>query len=330
SGEADPPRDRPGRMVGRREALVARPDLAGVWDAADALFPVRVTRSWWDRTDPSDPDDPLALQVLPDPSELVEAEGDLDDPVGELARSPVPWVVRKHADRVLLLVTKRCHLYCRYCFRRTHAPGDALDPSPEAWDAALAHAAASGATEAILSGGDPLAVRDEVLWDAIARLRAGTIRWVRVHTRAPITAPDRVTAAFARGLAERGPAWVVVHVNHARELAPDVDAALDRLRAAGLPVLAQTVLLRGVNDDADTLAALFEALVLRGIKPYYLHHPDAVTGNARFRVGPTEGLGLWEAVRTRVSGIALPRYVVDPPDGTGKVDVASWLARPGA
>lgn len=314
-------------MVGRSAILAARPDLAGVWDRADAAFPVRVTRSWWDRVDPADPSDPLARQVLPDPAELVPAAGDLDDPVGELGLSPVPWVVRKHDDRVLVLLTKRCHLYCRYCFRRTHAPGDALDPTPAAREAALAYAAECGAREVILSGGDPLALRDQDLFDAIDRVRAGpSVRVVRVHTRAPITAPDRVTPALVAGLARRGPVWIVVHANHPRELSPDVDAALGRLVGAGLPVLSQAVLLRGVNDDADTLASLCEALVERRVLPYYLHHPDAVTGNAAFRVSVAEGLALHAALRSRLSGVALPRYVVDPPNGSGKIDVAVWAA----
>ena len=295
-----------------------RPDLAPIWDAADRLFPIRVTPSFAARIDPTDPADPLGLQVLPHPAELLP-EG-LDDPVGEKARSPLPWVVRKHPDRVLLLLTKRCHLYCRFCFRRTHDPGDALDPSPEAWDAAVAYAAASGAREVILSGGDPLAVPDARLFDAIDRLRPA-IPVIRVHTRAPITAPSRVTAALVEGLRARAPVWVLVPGNHPRELAPDVDAALARLVDAGVPVLNQTVLLAGVNDDVDVLAALCEALVARRVYPYYLHHPDRVTGAGHFQVPGARGLAVYGALRDRVSGLALPTYVIDPEDGSGKVPV---------
>jgi lysine 2,3-aminomutase len=313
-----------GPMVGRPEVIAARPELARTWEAVDRLFPVRVTRSWWDRVDPTDPADPLARQVLPSPDELVAAPGDLIDPVGDAARSPVPWVVQKHPDRVLLLLTKRCHVYCRYCFRRTFSPEDAEDPSPEAWEEALAYATGCGAREAILSGGDPLAVRDDRLLGTIDRLRAGGLRVIRLHTRAPITFPRRVTDDLVRGLAARAPVWVVVHVNHPRELAPDVDAALARLVDAGIPVLNQAVLLRGVNDDVDVLAGLCEALVERRIRPYYLHHTDAAAGNGAFRVDPARGLELVAALRRRVSGIAFPRYVVDPPDGSGKIDVDAW------
>jgi lysine 2,3-aminomutase len=327
--EAPPSEDGPSRdgaSVGRSEILDARPDLASIWASADAVFPVRVTRSFWDRVRADDPDDPLARQVLPDPAELVAADDDLADPVGDDARSPVPWVVHKYPDRVLLLVTKRCHLYCRYCFRRTHAPEDRLDPTPEAWEAAVRYATTCGAREVILSGGDPLILPDAKLLGLLDTLRAAPdVRRVRVHTRAPITAPARVTAALAEGLAARGPAWVVVHCNHPRELAPDVDAALARLVDAGVFVLNQAVLLRGVNDDPDTLATLFEALVDRGVRPYYLHATDRVAGNAHLRVDPAEGLAIYEAAIAMTSGLARPRFVIDPPDGGGKVDVARWL-----
>jgi lysine 2,3-aminomutase len=321
---AAPARD--GASVGRSEIVSARPDLAAIWERADASFPVRVTRSFWERMRPEDPDDPLARQVLPDAMELTPGEGDLDDPVGDDARSPLPWVVHKYPDRVLLLVTKRCHLYCRYCFRRTHAPEDRLDPTPEAWDAALAYATTCGAREVILSGGDPLILPDAKLLGLIDTLRAAPhVRRVRIHTRAPITAPARVTDALVEGLAARGSIWVVVHCNHPRELSPDVDEALWRLVSAGVPVLNQAVLLRGVNDDPNTLATLFEGLLDRGVRPYYLHATDRVSGNAHLRVAPEDGLALYEAAIARVSGLARPRYVIDPPDGAGKVDVARWL-----
>ncbi|MEZ4319574.1 MAG: KamA family radical SAM protein [Myxococcota bacterium] len=309
-------------MLGRREALALRPDLAGIWDAVDALFPVRITRSFAERADLADPDDPLARQVMPDAHEL-DADG-LDDPVGEKGRVEVPWVVRKYRDRALLLVTKRCHLYCRYCFRRTHAPGEHLDPTPAELEAALAWLASQEELrEVILSGGDPLVLPDDRLLAIIDAVRALGLR-VRIHTRAPITHPSRVTSELADALAERA-VWVVVHCNHPRELAPDVDAALARFVNRGVPVLDQAVLLRGVNDDPDVLVELFEALVRRRVRPYYLHHTDAVEGNAHFRVPVAEGLALMAEVRRRVGGLAVPRYVVDPPDGSGKRDVSAEL-----
>jgi lysine 2,3-aminomutase len=314
----------PGPVVGRLEVLKVRPDLDKAWEVADALFPVRVTRSFWDRIDPSDPEDPLARQVLPDLAEAADPDG-LLDPVGDQARSPLPWVIHKYPNRVLLLLTKRCHLYCRYCFRRTFDPAEREDPSPEELAAALHYARSSGAQEVILSGGDPLTLRDSALEHVFAGLRPQVPR-LRVHTRAPITRPDRITPEFVTMLSRHRPVWVVVHCNHPRELSADVVQALDRLATAGIPVLNQAVLLRGVNDRVEVLAALSEALLRAGVRPYYLHATDRVRGAAHMVVPPAEGLALWQALRQTVSGPGLPRYVIDPPDGTGKMDVEAWLA----
>ena len=269
--------------------------------------------------DPSDPSDPLALQVLPDIREAEADLGDEPDPVGDAACSPVPWVIHKYPGRVLLLVTKRCHLYCRYCFRRTHQPSEREDPTPQEWDAAVQYTRNAGVSEVILSGGDPLAVRNGRLFTILDSLRPN-VPVIRIHTRAPITRPDRVDAELVEGLRARRPVWVIVHCNHPRELSAEVDGALARLVDAGIPVLNQSVLLRGVNDDVDTLAELCEALTARSVFPYYLHQTDRVQGNAHLRVSLERGKELWEALRGRVSGVALPRHVVDPPEGTGKVD----------
>lgn len=308
-------------MVGRPEVLARVPWAdPQVWSQAAQAFPVRVPRGWLDAADPLDPRDPLLRQAVPVAAELEPHPGDVPDPVGDRACSPVPWVVQKHPDRVLLLVTKRCHLYCRYCFRRDHAPGDAQDPTPAELERALTWCERSGAQEAILSGGDPLALSDDRLLSIGRRLREH-LPVLRVHTRAPITFPQRVTPALVRGLADLGSTWVVVHCNHPRELTPPVVEALTRLVRAGLPVLNQAVLLRGINDDVDVLTELSQALVQLQVQPYYLHHTDAVPGNAHLRVSARTGLKLHAALRRRVSGIALPAYVVDLPDGSGKVPV---------
>lgn len=306
--------------MGRAEALARFPWLAGVsWEQVGRAFPVRLPRAYLG--DAHRPEDPRLLTALPAEAELVADPGDVPDPVGEQALSPLPWVVRKHQDRVLLLLTKRCHVYCRFCFRRDHQPGEGEDPTPAEWQAMLAYAKGSGAQEAILSGGDPLAVPDARLFEAIDATRP-EVPVVRIHTRAPITSPSRITARLVAGLRTRQPVWVLVHVNHPVELTPEVDAALARLVDAGVPVLNQTVLLRNVNDDADTLARLSNALLERRVFPYYLHHPDAVPGNAAFRLSLAEGRRIYAALRRRVSGIGLPTYVLDPPDGSGKVAIA--------
>lgn len=317
--------DRPGRMVGRHELRARFPEVdPEVWSQADASFPVRVTRSFYRRLRSSD--DPLARQALPRPAELVADPGDVPDPVGEGPLRLHPLVVQKHPDRALLLCTKRCHLYCRYCFRRDQ--DGAPDPGEAELTEALEVAQASGARELILSGGDPLSLSDArlrwLLGEASTRFRV-----LRVHSRAPVTAPWRITDELVALLAAHRPLWVVVHANHPDELAPDVDEALARLTGAGLPVLNQSVLLRGVNDDPAVLQALCEALVERSVKPYYLHHPDPVPGNAEFRLPLGEGWRIYAELRRRLSGVATPRYVIDPPDGSGKVDVADWLRRSG-
>ncbi len=318
----------PGPFIGRPEAIARWPWLAALdWEAVAEQFPVRLPRGY--AGDATHPDDPRLRTMLPDTGELSRTDMDLADPVGDAARSPAPWVVQKHPDRVLLLLTKRCHLYCRYCFRRNHHPGSAEDPSADEWQRMLAFAVGSGAREAILSGGDPLAVSDARLFEVMDALRPA-IPVIRIHTRAPMTYPQRVTPALAAGLAARAPVWILVHANHPIELTPAVEKALAILVDAGLPVLNQAVLLAGVNDDVDVLAALSERLVSLRVFPYYLHHPDAAAGNAAFRVDPRRGLALHRALRERTSGIGLPAYVVDLPDGTGKIPVAEWLeAQPG-
>lgn len=314
-----------GRVVGRSEVLARFPSLsAALWTEADRSFPVRVTRSFLARIRAAE--DPLARQVLPSAEELVPRESDRPDPVGDRLRRPLPWVVRKHEDRVLLLLTRRCHLYCRYCFRRDD-PGPE-DPSPAELEAALRYIEGSGAREVILSGGDPLAVRDERLFAVIDRLR-GVVPRIRLHTRAPVTAPFRVTDALVGALAARAPLWVVIHCNHADELSLDVRQAVGRMVDAGLPVLCQTVLLRGVNDRVEVLEALSEALLRLRVLPYYLHHPDPVPGAGPIQVELERGLALHRELARRVSGMGLPRYVIDPPDGSGKVEVERFVRASG-
>ena len=312
-----------GRIVGRIEALRRFPTLdSEIWSKADLSFPVRVTRSWINRVQSIS--GALGLQAFPGPGELEEWPGDSPDPVGEKGRMPMEWVIQKHEDRALLLVTLRCHLYCRYCFRRVH--DGARDPTPEALEAAIQHLNQRNLQEVILSGGDPLALSNRQLFSVLDRLEAPVMR---IHTRAPVTAPYRVDKDLIAGLAERirlgRSLWVILHINHARELSSDVLDVIKGLRSAGIPLLNQSVLLKGVNDNVESLETLCRNLVRIGVFPYYLHHTDAAAGNGAFRVELQEGLRLYRQLEGRVSGIALPRYVIDPPDGSGKVDVSRYL-----
>jgi len=296
---------------------------------AAGRFPVRWTRHYLDRTVPGDPRDPIRRIAFPDPAELVPSPLDLPDPVGERGRTPVPYVVRKHPDRAILLVTASCHVYCRFCFRRSFPDGAHRDPAPEALDRAIDHLVGDPTLrEVILSGGDPLVLPDEELERIARRLAASpSLTSIRVHTRAPVHDPARITPGLARALTAGLPCWLVAHFDHPREITPETRRVVDVLLGAGIPVLNQSVLLAGVNDDADVLEALCRGLWRERIKPYYLHHPDRVPGAASFWVEPQRGLDLHRELRRRLGGgPALPAYVVDLPDGSGKIPVEVAVA----
>lgn len=289
-------------------------------------LPLRFPRSYVDQLQRAGALDLLARIGWPDPEETVPDPGGLDDPVGEAGRAPHPLVRRKYPDRVILLAASRCHFYCRFCFRA----GVDIEPSPEELARAvgtIARLARDGVREVILSGGDPLTLDDHRLGALLADLgRVEGIATVRIHTRAPVHQPERVSESLVETLtgSARRPPWVVIHVSHPAELHPAFDEAVARLRGHGIPLLSQTVLLAGVNDAPERLAALFGGLYERGVKPYYLHHPDRVSGTARFHVAIERGRGIVRALRALLPGPAMPSYVVDLPDGSGKVPV-DWL-----
>jgi lysine 2,3-aminomutase len=267
--------------------------------------------------------DAIARQFVPDPAELELRREERADPIGDDAHSPVPGIVHRYPDRVLLKAVSVCAVYCRFCFRREMVgPGVDQALTPERLEAALGYIAGHPAIwEVILTGGDPFMLAPRRMAELTGRIAAiDHVKVLRFHTRVPIAAPERVTPALVAALkAEGATSYVAVHANHARELAGPAGAALARLADAGIPLLSQTVLLRGVNDDAATLAALFRALVECRVKPYYLHHPDLAPGTAHFRLPVEEGQALMRALRGRLSGLALPTYVLDIPGGAGKV-----------
>jgi lysine 2,3-aminomutase len=299
--------------------------LGATWDGRVRLaarrLPLRFPEEYLELADPADPDDPIRAIAWPAAEELEPDPGAIDDPVGERGRGPHPLAIRKHDDRAILIVTKRCHFYCRFCFRA----GSHGEPAWDDLEAAVAALAREpGLREVILSGGDPLTLPDDRLARLLARLdRLPALETVRVHTRAPVHAPDRVTTELVRTLrgTSKLPVWIVLHASHPRELRPAFDTAVERLLATGVPLLNQTVLLRGVNDDPDTLHGLFTGLYRRRVAPYYLHHPDRIAGTSRFRVSIDRGRRIYRSLRARLPGPATPRYVIDLPDGSGKVPV---------
>lgn len=268
-------------------------------------------------------DDPIARQVLPHPDELHDLPHERADPIGDDALSPVPGIVHRYPDRALLKPLLVCPVYCRFCFRREHVGPDGGLLTPAELDNALAWLAARPAIrEVILTGGDPLMLSARRLGDLVTRLAAiPHIDMLRIHTRMPVADPDRVTDAVADACATDKPLFMVVHANHAREFTEAARQALRRVQARGIPVLGQSVLLRGVNDAADALEALFRAMLAARVKPYYLHQLDPAPGTARFHVPIEEGRRLLAALRGRVTGLAWPHYVLDIPGGHGKVPI---------
>ena len=300
------------------------------WRSIARLLPVRWPQAYLELA-AGPRGEPIRRMGVPHSSEAVADPLDVQDPVGEAGLTPAPFVVRKHADRVILLVTATCHFYCRFCFRRSFPDGEHSGPSAAELAAALEWVrGATDVREVILSGGDPLTLPDARLAAIVAELASiEHLATLRVHTRAPVHAPSRVTPGLVAALRSRLPVRVVTHFNHPVELTDASRAAVATLRAAGFDVLNQSVLLAGVNDDADVLAALARALDVAGVAPYYLHHLDRVPGSARFRVAIDRGLAIDAALARLLPERLHAAYVIDVPDGTGKIPVAS-LVRVGA
>ncbi len=292
-------------------------------DSVAERYAVAVTPQVARSIDPGAADDPIARQYLPDPRELARTPEERDDPIGDDAHSPLPGLVHRYPDRVLLMPTTACPVYCRFCFRRERVGHGATTMSAAEIDEALAYIAARpGIREAILTGGDPLILSARRLGSILRRAAAiDTVEVLRIHTRVPVADPGRIDGATIAALRQDVPVYVLVHCNHPREIDPAAAGALAALAEAGIPLLGQTVLLRGVNDDVETLEALFRAMVRHRVRPYYLHHPDLAPGTAHFRLPIEEGQALMRALRGRVSGLCQPTYVVDIPGGYGKVPV---------
>ena len=269
------------------------------------------------------PEDPIGRQVIPHSDELLVAAHERSDPIGDDALSPVPGIVHRYADRALLKPLLVCPLYCRFCFRREHVGPDGGLLDEAALERALDWLARHPAIgEVILTGGDPLMLSPRRLGRIVAALDAMPhIHTIRIHSRVPVADPQRLTEALADAMEAQAAMWLVVHANHASELTPEAKDALRRVQSRAIPVLGQSVLLRGVNDSAPALEALFRAMVAARVKPYYLHQLDPAPGTARFHVPIEEGRRLLAALRGRVTGLAWPTYVLDIPGGHGKVPI---------
>jgi lysine 2,3-aminomutase len=313
---------RPADLV---DAGLTAPERLADLERVAARYAVAITPAMAALIDPADPYDPIARQFVPDAAELDARPEESADPIGDGAHSPVEGLVHRYPDRVLLKLVHVCAVYCRFCFRREMVgPGKPNALSAKALSAALAYIENHpDIWEVIFSGGDPLVLSPRRLAAVMKRLRAiAHVKIVRVHTRVPAVDPARITPALVRALQASGKTtYVVLHANHARELTAAARAACGRLVDAGIPMLAQAVLLKGVNDDPATLGALMRALVECRIKPYYLHHMDPAPGTAHFRTTIARGQELMRALRELYSGLCQPTYVRDGPNGAGKVPV---------
>lgn len=310
--------------------LVGADRLPALRDVA-ARYAVAITPAMSGLIDTADPADPIARQFIPHEGELTHDPAELADPIGDEAHSPVAGVVHRYPDRVLLKLNHVCAVYCRFCFRRESVgrpDTGALDA--EALDAAVAYITAHPAIwEVILTGGDPLVLSPRRLRDAMERLRAvDHVKVVRLHTRVPVVDPGAIDDDLVAALKSSGKAtYVALHANHPRELTPAARAACARLVDAGIPMVSQTVLLAGVNDDAKVLGDLMRAFVETRIKPYYLHHADLAPGTGAFRTSIEVGQNLMRTLRGRYSGLCQPSYVLDIPGGHGKVPLGPGYLR---
>jgi lysine 2,3-aminomutase len=312
----------PAELVAHGFASAA--DLADLEKVA-ARYAVAVTSDIAALIDANDPDDPIARQFIPQPAELLAQPGERADPIGDQAHSPVAGIVHRYPDRVLFKLVHVCAVYCRFCFRREMVgPGKATALSDAAYHGALDYIRAhSQIWEVILTGGDPLMLSPRRLTEVMTDLAAiSHVRIIRIHTRVPVADPLRISAEMIAALKVTGATtWVALHTNHVRELTDRARAAFAKMIDAGIPLVSQSVLLRGVNDNAAALEALMRALVECRIKPYYLHHGDLAPGTAHLRTTLEHGQELMRELRGRVSGLCQPEYVLDIPGGHGKAPV---------
>src|ERR1700674_228708 len=314
----------------REPAELVAHGLASAADVPDlekvaARYAVAVTPDIAALIDPGDPDDPIARQFIPSAEELAAQQYENSYPIGDHAHSPIAGIVHRYPDRVLFKLVHVCAVYCRFCFRREMVgPGKATALSRSAYEGALDYIRAHNEIwEVILTGGDPLMLSPRRLAEIMTDLaRIDHVRIIRIHTRVPVAEPSRISGEMVAALKVQGATtWVALHANHVRELTRKARAACAAIVDAGIPMVSQSVLLRGVNDDAATLEALMRGFVECRIKPYYLHHGDLAPGTSHLRTSLEKGQEIMRRLRARVSGLCQPDYVVDIPGGHGKAPV---------
>ena len=302
--------------------LVSHGDLPEL-KKVEANFATRLSAEVLRQIKSAGMDDPIFRQYVPSTDELNFKADELTDPIGDQTHSPVKGIIHRYADRLLLTPTHTCAVYCRFCFRREKVGSAEASLNKAEMDAAFEYIAAhSEVSEVILSGGDPLVLSDRRIGEIMQRLAAlPHVQVIRIHTRVPVVEPARITPALLKILRMRPAVYMVLHINHVAELSMPVKKVFARMARAGIPLLSQSVLLKGVNDSAEVLEDLFRALVATRVKPYYLHQLDKAQGTSHFRVSIKRGQDIMRILRGRLSGIAQPTYVLDIPGGHGKVPI---------
>jgi lysine 2,3-aminomutase len=309
------------------EQLEKRLSLSGEERAGTILagkkLALGITPHFFSLIDPQDPDCPIRRQVVPRIEEASRAPDEMVDPCGEDSHMPVPGLVHRYPDRVLLLVTDRCASYCRYCTRSRVVSGAGEQELTVDLEGAFRYLENHPEVrDVLLSGGDPLLLSDAKLNAILTRLRSiSSIEFIRIGTRIPIFLPQRITPELVAMLKQHHPLWMSIHSNHPKELSYEVREALGRLADAGIPLGNQSVLLKGVNDRSEILKDLFHKLLLCRVRPYYLYQCDLITGSAHLRTTIREGQEIMEQLRGYTTGYAVPTYVVDGPGGGGKIPI---------
>jgi len=313
-----------------RAGLLGERDRDALADVA-ARYAIALTPTVVGLVDPANDADPIARQFVPDAAELIVASEERADPIGDEAHSPVQGIVHRYPDRVLLKAVHVCPVYCRFCFRREMVGPQGLGTlDSEAMSAAFAYIRDHHEIwEVILTGGDPLILSPRRLEEILRQLALiDHVKIVRFHTRVPVVDPSKIDAALIAALRASGKSvYVALHANHPRELTDEARAACARLIDAGVVMVSQSVLLKGVNDDPAVLTELMKAFVETRVKPYYLHHPDLAPGTSHFRLTIEEGQRIVAALRGRISGLCQPTYILDIPGGHGKAVIAEQSIR---
>jgi lysine 2,3-aminomutase len=290
---------------------------------ASKKLALAITPYFFNLIDRNDPDCPVRKQVIPRSGEMLVSEGEMLDSLGEDSHSPVAGIVHRYPDRVLFLVTDRCASYCRYC-TRSRLVSNAQDYNfhPEFEQGLRYIEAHTEVRDVLLSGGDPLLLSDKKIEHLLARLREiKHVEFIRIGSRIPVFLPQRITPELCDVFKRHGPVWMSIHVNHPKECTADLKAACERLSFAGVPLGNQSVLLKGINDDAEVMKALVQRLLRMRVRPYYLYQMDLITGGAHFKVDVRKGIEIIKALRGFTTGYAVPQYVIDAPGGGGKVPI---------